>query len=155
MKPSDDVGELIAMIEQNREKWLKTAPLASNLRVATRSESLTIRLTKEEDEALKKTAQELGIGKSSVVRIILRQALGLSKSGPHAASSKSGSHYASARSAMIAAQVASGTIIVRGVVKSRLTPRSGDYVHVKVADALKPKSTKSSKSDRRVQAHEL
>lgn len=76
MRPDDDFDTLLSTIEQHRKDWLSYAP-AVHVAVSARSESLTIRMTKQESEALERAAQTLGIGKSSLVRIFLRQYRGL------------------------------------------------------------------------------
>lgn len=71
--------ELLEMIESNRKEWLKNAPLASDVTVVKRSESLTVRLAKEETDALEMVAVRLGITKSTLLRIIIREYLGLNR----------------------------------------------------------------------------
>lgn len=88
-KPSRTFEELISLVETNRKEWIEHAPVASDVEVSRRSESLTVRLTKEEDDALDLAAKRLGIAKSSLVRVILRQYLGLSGGMHQAASSGS------------------------------------------------------------------
>lgn len=85
-KDDHTFAELLSLIEGHRKEWLENAPVASDVEVSRRSESLTVRLTKEEDEALDLTAKRLGIAKSSLLRVMLRHYLGLGRDSSEGAS---------------------------------------------------------------------
>lgn len=54
------------------------------VRVDLKEERITVRLSKEEVEAIDRECKALGVGRSTVIRMMLRQSLGLSSK--HAAS---------------------------------------------------------------------
>lgn len=56
----------------------------SQVRVDLKEERITVRLSKEEIEAIDRECKALGVGRSTMIRMILRQSLGLSSK--HAAS---------------------------------------------------------------------
>ena len=89
MKKDRSFTELIALIEDNRKEWLQNAPTAAGVQVSKRTESLTVRLSKDEDDALDDAAMRLGIAKSSLLRIIIRNYLGLGRGSEEVASAGS------------------------------------------------------------------
>ncbi|MDI3298747.1 MAG: ribbon-helix-helix domain-containing protein [Bacillota bacterium] len=50
---------------------------ASEVRVALRAERVTIRLSEEEMRAVDREARALGVGRSTLIRMLVRQGLGL------------------------------------------------------------------------------
>ena len=70
-----DERDLLEWIEGNNTA--EQLEPAESVNVNIRSERLTIRLSREEVDALDHQCQALGIGRSTLVRMLVRQALGL------------------------------------------------------------------------------
>lgn len=70
------IEELIRKIEGLGEEMGRHGKPA-RLRVALRSERVTIRLSAEEVEAMDRRCAQLGVGRSTFLRLALRQTLGL------------------------------------------------------------------------------
>lgn len=67
-----------------------TTPEPVDVRVDLREERLTIRLSSEEVRAIDREAKALGVGRSTVIRMLVRQGLGLDRSRTFVAPSSSG-----------------------------------------------------------------
>lgn len=89
MSKERSFAQLLEMIENNRKEWLQNAPVASGVTVVRHTESLSVRLSKEETDALEKAAVGLGITKSTLLRIIIREYLGLNRGFQVATTSRS------------------------------------------------------------------
>lgn len=74
--------DLIERIESGNGEGVQLRDSNPHLQVALREERLTVRLSREEMETLDQGCQRLGVGRSTLVRIMIREALGLA--GPHA-----------------------------------------------------------------------
>jgi predicted DNA binding CopG/RHH family protein len=70
------VEDLIRKIEGRGEEIARRGKPA-RLRVALRSERITIRLSADEVDAMDRRCVQLGIGRSTLLRLALRQMLGL------------------------------------------------------------------------------
>lgn len=68
--------DLIKLIEEEEETVHLKSP--GQVRVNLKEERITVRLSKEEMETLDRECKALGVGRSTMIRMILRQSLGLS-----------------------------------------------------------------------------
>lgn len=76
---------LVELIERGQGEDVSLKKPGQELRVDLKEERVTVRLSREEMEAVDRECRVLGVGRSTVIRMLLRQALGLASR--HAAAS--------------------------------------------------------------------
>lgn len=69
--------DLIQRIESGEGEAVRLKS-PSQVRVDLKEERITVRLSKEEIEAIDRECKALGVGRSTLIRMMLRQSLGLS-----------------------------------------------------------------------------
>lgn len=69
--------DLVNRIESGEGEGVALRKPEPELRVDLKEERVTVRLSREEMEALDRECRALGVGRSTVIRMLLRRALGL------------------------------------------------------------------------------